>query len=71
MVTGDAANAMESLATERDRETSFGFEMGEIEGNVGESGVSVGWVVVFFVVGWNELCEPLDYFLRLWLRFFL
>ena len=40
-LVGDFAGGVESLATEWDRESSLGVEIGEREGDVGESGNSV------------------------------
>ena len=39
---------VEFLVAEWDPESSLEVEMGEREGNVGDMGVSVGWVSVFF-----------------------
>ena len=50
MVTGDDTGAMESLATEWDREKSLGFEMGEIECNIGER-EGFSWLGCIFSCG--------------------
>ena len=57
VAVGDFAGDVESLATEGGRESNLEVDIGVREGNVGESGNSVGWAGVFFYCCWGGMME--------------